>query len=98
MAKRLLTLIIAVSLLVGSSGVVAAVEHDFETRGFYDYPPRLLIYPLYAVGWVLDIFIAKPATYAACVPASITGCTSSERRSLGMDEVDVELPTGEGND
>ncbi len=98
MAKRLLTLIIAVSLLVGSAGVVAAVEHDFETRGFYDYPPRWVIYPIHAVGWVLDIFIAKPVTYAACVAPNVTGCTSHERRALGMDEVDVDLPSEAGND
>lgn len=98
MAKRLVTLIIAVSLLVGSAGAAAAVEHDFETRGFYDYPPRWVIYPIHALGWVLGTFIAKPLTYAACGPATITGCTTHERRSLGMDKVDIDLTTEAGND
>lgn len=95
MVKRLLTLIITISLLVGTLGIAAAAEHDFEKRGFYDYPPRWVAYAVFPVGWVLDNFVAKPLTFFACIAPNVTGCTSHERQSLGLDDVDLELPSEE---
>lgn len=89
MPKRLLTLIIAVSLIVGPLGIAVASEHDFETKGYYDYPGRVLGYIAYPFGWAADVLIAKPLTYLVCLSPNITGCTSHERRSIGMDDVDV---------
>ena len=95
MVKRLLTLIITISLLVGTSAMAAAAEHDFEKRGFYDYAPRWVVYAIHPVGWVLDNFVAKPLTFFACIVPNVTGCTSHERRSLGLDDVGLELPSEE---
>lgn len=92
MAKRLVILLVAVSLVVGTVGITAASEHDFETRGNHDYPGRGIGYLLYPVGWVLDTFIAKPVGFIACVAPNLTGCTSHDRRSLGMDKVDIDVP------
>ncbi|MEE9181870.1 MAG: hypothetical protein V3U33_04815 [candidate division NC10 bacterium] len=95
MVKRLLTLIITISLLVGTSAMAAAAEHDFETKGFYDYPLRWAVYAIHPVGWVLDNFVAKPLTFFACIAPNVTGCTSHERRSLGLDDVDLEVSSEE---
>lgn len=92
MAKRFVMLLIAVSLVVGTAGITAASEHDFETRGVHDYAGRGLGYLFYPVGWVLDTFIAKPVGFIACVAPNVTGCTSHDRRSLGMDRVDIDVP------
>lgn len=94
MVKRLVTLIIMGSLVVGPVGIAVASEHDFETKGFYDTPSRVLGYIFYPLGWAADVLIAKPLTHLVCLSPNITGCTSHERRSLGMDDVDVipEVP------
>jgi hypothetical protein len=94
MAKRLMTLIIMASLLVGTSTLAAAAEHNFEKKGSLDYPARWGAFFVYPVGWILETFIAKPLTYVACVAPNVTGCISYDRRSLGLDEVSVsrEVP------
>ncbi len=95
MAKRLVTLLVAISLVVGTVGVTAASEHDFATKGYHDYPGRWIGYLIFPVGWFLDTIIAKPAGYVACVAPNMTGCTSHDRRSLGMDKVHIEVPEAE---
>lgn len=92
MAKRLVTLVITVILIAGSLSIAAASEHDFVQKGDHDYLPRWVVYPIYPLGWLLDTFIATPITYIACVAPNMTGCTSHDRRSVGMDQVDVEVP------
>lgn len=94
MVKRLVTLIIMGSLVVGPVGIAVASEHDFETKGFHDVPTRALGYIFYPFGWALDTFIAKPLTYLVCLSPDITGCTSHDRSSIGLDDVDVipEVP------
>ena len=91
MVKRLVTLLIAASLIAGTAGLAAAAEHDFATRGFRDYPGRWVGYLLFPVGWLLDTVIAKPAGFVACTAPNLTGCTSHDRRSLGLDSVDIEV-------
>ncbi|MEE8151477.1 MAG: hypothetical protein V3T76_00380 [candidate division NC10 bacterium] len=89
MVKRLVTLIIMGSLVVGPVGIAVASEHDFENKGYYDHPVRVLGYIFHPLGWAADTFIAKPLTTLLCVSPNITGCTSHERSSLGLDAVDV---------
>jgi hypothetical protein len=91
MAKRLVTLIITVILLVGTAGFTAAQDDEFAKRGFRDNPARWGGYFLYPVGWLLDTIIAKPIGYVFCTAPSLTGCTSHDRRSLGLDSVDIEV-------
>jgi hypothetical protein len=90
-AKRFVTLLIAASLLAGTAGITAASEHDFATKGFRDNPGRWVVYFVAPVGWVLDIFVARPIGLVACVAPNLTGCTAHDRQSLGMDSVGVEV-------
>ena len=97
MVKRLLVLLITVGVLVGTAGVAAAWRHDFESRGSRDYPPRVAVFPLFAVGVLIDTLVFKPISYMACAVPDFTGCSPEERRALGMEEMreTQELP-GEG--
>jgi ABC-type enterobactin transport system permease subunit len=91
MAKRFVTLLIAVSLLAGTAGITAAAEDEFTTRGTRDNPGRWVAYFIAPVGWILDTFIAKPIGFVACVAPDLTGCTAHDRHSLGMDSVGVDV-------
>ncbi len=93
MAKRFLTLLIMASLLGGTSGLAEANQHDFETRGTRDYALRPLVYPLFAVGAVLDFVLLRPINYIACSIPDLTGCTPQERRSLGLEETYQDIPS-----
>jgi len=93
MAKRFLTLFITASLLGGTSGLAEAYQHDFETRGTRDYAPRLVVYPLFAVGVVLDFVLLRPINYIACSVPDLTGCTPQEKRALGFEGTYQEIPS-----
>jgi ABC-type enterobactin transport system permease subunit len=90
-AKRLVTLLIAASLVAGTAGITAAADDEFTTRGTRDNPGRWVAYFVAPVGWILDTFIAKPIGFVACAAPDLTGCTDHDRRSLGMDSVDVDV-------
>ncbi len=91
MAKRVVTLLIAASLIVGTAGLATAAEDDFARKGFHDYPGRWVGYLLFPVGWFLDTVIAKPVGFVACAAPNLTGCTAHDRHSLGLDSVDIEV-------
>lgn len=87
MAKRFLTLFITASLLAGMSGLAqAGWRQDFERRGTIDHPLRPLVYPIFAVGWVLNTLIYRPITYVACTVPEVTGCGPEDQRALGLEE------------
>ncbi|MFQ5962479.1 MAG: hypothetical protein ACE5MG_13900 [Candidatus Methylomirabilales bacterium] len=91
MAKRVVTLLIVASLIAGTAGLATASEHDFATRGFRDNPGRWVGYIIFPVGWLLDTVVARPIGLVACLAPNLTGCTSHDRRSLGLDSVDIEV-------
>ena len=93
MTKRFVTLLITASLLAGTSGLAEAYRHDFETRGTRDYPLRPLVYPIFAVGVLLDQLLFKPINYVACSFSDLTGCTPEERRALGLERTYQEIPS-----
>lgn len=97
MVKRLVTLLIAASLIAGTAGLVTAAEDDFARKGFHDNPGRWVGYLLFPVGWFLDTVIAKPAGYVACAVPNLSGCTPHDRHSLGLDSVDIEVATESGD-
>ncbi|MFQ5532628.1 MAG: hypothetical protein ACE5EP_02125, partial [Candidatus Methylomirabilales bacterium] len=41
-------------------------------------------YFMYPVGALLDLVVAKPIGFAACMVPRITGCTTWEQRNLGI--------------
>ena len=87
MAKRFLTLFITVSLLVGTLGLAqAGWRQDFERRGSSDYPGRGLVYPIYAVGKALYVFVFWPINLLACSAPEWTGCMPEDQRALGLEE------------
>ncbi|MGH7387114.1 MAG: hypothetical protein ACREIZ_01475 [Candidatus Methylomirabilales bacterium] len=87
MAKRFLTLFITASLLVGTSGwAQAGWRQDFERRGSSDYPGRGLVYPIYAVGKALYVFVFRPINLLACSAPEWTGCMPEDQRALGLEE------------
>ena len=93
MAKRLLVLCITVGVLVGTSGVAAAWRHDFEGRGARDNPLRILVFPIFMAGVLVDSFVIRPISVLACTLPDLTGCSPDERRALGMEEERApELP------
>jgi hypothetical protein len=93
MTKRLVVLLTTVTLLLGTSGIAAAYEYEFETRGTRDYPPRIAGFVLFPVGLVLDWVFFRPVSYLACSVPDFTGCEPEEQRSLGMEKLDRELPS-----
>ncbi|MFQ5883290.1 MAG: hypothetical protein ACE5I9_12635 [Candidatus Methylomirabilales bacterium] len=99
MGKRLLTLFITVSLLLGVSGMAAAFQHDIEKRSSYGHPLRIVGFILFPVGLLLDTVFFRPLTHVACSAPDLTGCTPEEQRAVGIvEEVDQELdfdPIGE---
>ena len=93
MAKRLLVLCIMVGVLVGTSGVAAAWRHDFENRGARDNPARIIVFPFFVAGVLLDSFVIRPINVIACFMPDLTGCSPDERRALGLEEERApELP------
>ena len=97
MVKRVVSLLIAASLIAGTAGLTAAAEDEFTTRGFRDNPGRWVGYLLYPVGWFLDTVIAKPAGFVACAVPDLSGCTPHDRHSLGLDSVDIEVADESGD-
>jgi len=93
MAKRFLTLFITASLLGGTLGLAEAGQRDFETRGTRDYALRPVVYPLFAVGAVLDFVLLRPINYIACSIPELTGCGPDEQRALGMEGTYQDIPS-----
>lgn len=92
MAKRFLTVLMMASLLGGTVGLAQAGQQDFETRGTRDYALRAAVYPIYAVGAVLDFILLKPINYIACTVPELTGCAPDEQRALGMEGTYQDIP------
>ncbi|HLC04063.1 MAG TPA: hypothetical protein VJK02_13580 [Anaerolineales bacterium] len=93
MAKRFLTLLIIASLLGGTSGLSAAGQRDFETRGTIDYLPRVVVFAIHPVGVLLNTFILRPIGHVACSVPELTGCGPDEQRALGMEGTYQDIPS-----
>lgn len=92
MVRRLVAVLMTVSLLLMASGMaVADSRDDFMRRGAYGHPLRIVSFFAHAAGVIADTFIVLPVTVLACVASGLTGCTPEEQRVLGlMDAVEEQ--------